>query len=544
MQLRVLRILLIGLELVVQTSSIPLCHKASSSTQSHPCEIESENPPFELHELKPLTKGSRAAIFYYQNQTPLEETKSNLDIKGYHTLAEVIHVPSNGATAPSPKKAASKSDHIKEQQQPRKLTLYSFNDPGQRSPTVGTSTPRLSISKLVDDDKLGAAGNPKDGESLLDCHEALDSGEGSSKLKDLEGNTNSNTATLETSGFLIHKRDVSDANSTATASLTVSTVLNPTSVLDGTSVSTPSSVPTSLEASVSSTSLPTSDQVAADEGKGHISNISLRVDVPPSYFMPGRMTIECRSSEATYQSSRSTEPRWALLDWPNFQEYASKDKAIGSITKRTTSCRELCKCNEEGKIVQNFDPVVGIAGSVRRGSGVRHACAIRRTYPEECALVYGCYCTAQLHDNPDAITGASVADYQQALDNLPETIKNSNEGFRFNAGARAGGLDNWITFTDALRMYPIATRPPPLRPLEIIMEIPPPTLQEPGRTQTAGSSRMADILSYADAEDPEIDEAGFQNWFGPGNNNFGYPEPKYRGSTSHFKGPRDPSQDG
>ncbi|KAF3132185.1 hypothetical protein TWF594_009614 [Orbilia oligospora] len=475
MQLRVLRILLIGLELVVQTSSIPLCHKASSSTQSHPCEIESENPPFELHELKPLTKGSRAAIFYYQNQTPLEETKSNLDIKGYHTLAEVIHVPSNGATAPSPKKAASKSDHIKEQQQPRKLTLYSFNDPGQRSPTVGTSTPRLSISKLVDDDKLGAAGNPKDGESLLDCHEALDSGEGSSKLKDLEGNTDSNTATLETSGFLIHKRDVSDANSTATASLTVSTVLNPTSVLDGTSVSTPSSVPTSLEASVSSTSLPTSDQVAADEDR--------------------------------------QKPLINLLEAQNRDGLFS----TGQIFK---------------------------TGSVRRGSGVRHACAIRRTYPEECALVYGCYCTAQLHDNPDAITGASVADYQQALDNLPETIKNSNEGFRFNAGARAGGLDNWITFTDALRMYPIATRPPPLRPLEIIMEIPPPTLQEPGRTQTAGSSRMADILSYADAEDPEIDEAGFQNWFGPGNNNFGYPEPKYRGSTSHFKGPRDPSQDG
>ncbi|EGX53578.1 hypothetical protein AOL_s00006g444 [Orbilia oligospora ATCC 24927] len=480
MQPRALRVLLIGIGLVVQTSSIPLCHKTKST--------------------------------------------SNLDIEDSHTLAEVIRAPRNRATAPSSKKAASKIDHIEEQQQPRKFTLYLFNDPGQRSPTVGISTPRLSTypAKLVDDDKLGAAGNPKDVESLLDCHEALDSEEGSSKLKDLEGSTNSNTGSLEMSGFLIHKRDVSDANSTATAttSLTITAVPNPASVLDGTSVSTPSLVPTSLEASVSSTSLPTSDQVDADEGKSHISNISLRVDVPPSYFISGKMVIECRSSEANYQSSRNTEPRWAFLDWPNFQEYASRDKAMGSITRRTTS--------------------LGLEGSVRRGSGVRHACAIRRAYPEECALVYGCYCTAQLHDNPDAITGASVADYQQALDNLPETIKNSNEGFRFNAGARVGGLDNWITFTDALRLYPTANRPGPFSGFEFIAETPPPTFQ---RTKTPGSGRVADPLLYVDEDDPEIDEAGFQNWFGPGNNNFGYPEPKYRGSTSHLKGPRDPNQD-
>ncbi|KAF3175092.1 hypothetical protein TWF788_008564 [Orbilia oligospora] len=506
--------------------------------------MESKNLPFELHELKPLKKGSRAAIFYYHNQTPLEEAKlSNHNIKGSHTLAEVIRVSNNGATAPSSKKAASKSDHI-EEKQPRKLALYSFNDSGQRSPTVGISTPRLSTypAKLVDDDKLGAAENPKDVESMLDCHEALNSAEGSPRLKDLEGNMNPNTGSLETSGFLIHKRDVSDANPTATANLTITAVLNLTSVLDVTSVLTPSSVPISLEASVSSTSLPTSDQAAANEGKSHISNISLRVDVPPSYFISGRMVIECRSSEATYQSSRNTEPRWALLDWPNFQEYASRVKAIGSITRRTTSCKELCKCDEEGKIVQNFDPVVALEGSVRRGSGVRHACAVRRTYPEECALVYGCYCTAQLHENPDAITGASVADYQQALDNLPETIKNSNEGFRFNAGARAGGLDNWITFTDALRLYPTANRLAPFSSFEFIMEAPPPTFEDPSSPRIPG--RVANPLSYADADDPEIDEAGFQNWFGPGNNNFGYPEPKYRGSTSHFKGPRDPSQDG
>ncbi|KAF3169027.1 hypothetical protein EYR41_004142 [Orbilia oligospora] len=397
--------------------------------------------------------GSRAAIFYFQNQTPLEETESNLDIK------------------------------------------------------VDISTACLSPypAKLVDDDKLGATGNPKDVESLLDCHEALDSEEGPSKLKDLEGNTNSNTGPLETSGFLIHKRDVSDANSTATASLTVTTVPNTTSMLNGTSVSTPSLVPASLEASVSSTSLPTSDEVAADEGKGHISNISLRVDVPKSYFIQGRMVIECRSAEATYESSRNTEPRWALLDWPNFQEYPSKPHAIGSIKRRIRSCKDLSQ-------------------GVHRGTGVRHACALRRTYPEECALVYGCYCNAQLHNNPDSITGASVADYQRALDGLPETIKNTNEGFRFNAGARAGGLDNWITFSEAARMYPIANRPMTgLLPLEIITEIPPPIIQEP-----PGYGLAADPFVYVDAadlerDDPEIDEAGFQNWFGPGNNNFNTP---------------------
>ncbi|KAF3225887.1 hypothetical protein TWF106_001760 [Orbilia oligospora] len=301
-----------------------------------------------------------------------------------------------------------------------------------------------------------------------------------------------------------YKREVNEVSTLASGTiLTTAPSSKPVIV----TVSTSSSV-SAPAISTSPTPLSTAEKIVAEEEewKSHISKISLRVDVPKSF------------------SSRR---------WPDFQqEYATKGYAIGAINRRRRSCIELCKCDEDGTMVLNPDPVMTIEGSEKRKSGINHSCSGygNRWFADECALVYGCFCTADLFDNPDLVEGASVADYQAALDGLPETVKNQNEGFRFNAGARAGGLDAWITFTEDARMFsnrPIRTSnidfAPPLQ------NVGPPRVPRPLPPGHVRTSRI--YHDYTDLTEPEIDEFGFQNWFGPGDNDFGYREPQYIGRT-------------
>ncbi|KAK6515207.1 hypothetical protein TWF506_007551 [Arthrobotrys conoides] len=524
MHLQVHRILLIGLGLVALTSSIPFCHNA---------EEKLKNPSFEL-QVKPLAKGPSGAKFYWENPNSIEKVEPNLEGKVPHTQVEEIHVHSGGS-----------------------------------------STTDTSAAHHGDDLALDTIGNSKDG---------LDLGRGATKPKSLEGGKNFNVSPQETSESLIYKRTISDgvsaraatstlatkpksfegsktlyANpqetskssvykitishgiSTGTATSTIATAPKPVPLSNRILTPAPAPAPTAPEISALSTSLSTLDKHAAEKGESHISNISLRVDVPMNYFIQGQMFIQCRSPESTFNAPKSLDERWAHLKWPDFQLYKSKADAIGSISRRARSCEELCTCDEEGRIVKNRAHAVQRVGGVIRGTGINHSCYRKKNYPEECAIVYGCYCNARLNDNPDAITGASVSDYQAALDRLPETIKNSNEGFRFNAGARAGGLEDWIGFSDEHRLYSG-------RPTGFVV----PEVRPPRRTRTYSAWVTVETwrpihrggghnpFYYMDRTDPPIDEDGFQNWFGPGDNDFAYPQPKYRGSTKHLNKDNDP----
>ncbi|KAF3226147.1 hypothetical protein TWF192_007016 [Orbilia oligospora] len=301
-----------------------------------------------------------------------------------------------------------------------------------------------------------------------------------------------------------YKREVNEVSTLASGTiLTTAPSSKPVIV----TVSTSSSV-SAPAISTSPTPLSTAEKIVAEEEewKSHISKISLRVDVPKSFFIK-EVNIKCRAAKLTYDASKSSDPRWAPLRWPDFQqEYATKGYAIGAINRRRRSCIELCKCDEDGTMVLNPDPVMTIEGSEKRKSGINHSCSGygNRWFADECALVYGCFCTADLFDNPDLVEGASVADYQAALDGLPETVKNQNEGFRFNAGVRAGGLDAWITFTEDARMFsnrPIRTSnidfAPPLQnvgPSRVPRPLP------PGHVRT---SRI--YHDYTDLTEPEIE---------------------------------------
>ncbi|KAK6531083.1 hypothetical protein TWF281_007908 [Arthrobotrys megalospora] len=295
----------------------------------------------------------------------------------------------------------------------------------------------------------------------------------------------------------------------------------------------------SLSTSTSTVSLPVpTEHHIADGNESHVNELYSRVDVPTSFFYESGLMIVCRSTDAVYHAPKR-DVLWAGVNWPDFQnEYQDRRTAKVGIKKRQIGCRELCKCDENGKIVLNPDEVVQREGGTQpRGRGNDHACMKKQTYPDGCALVYGCWCTTQLNKTPGSIPGASVLDYQEALDSLPETVKHDNEGFRFDAGGSTGGMTHWITFSEERRMFSNRPARSGLADIARLAELPqrrpapirPPELR---RNRPQG----------APAELPEADGM-FINFFNPGpNRNFGDSDGSSRGyyygtPPPDYKGP-------
>ncbi|KAF3317628.1 hypothetical protein TWF173_010396 [Orbilia oligospora] len=497
MHLQALRLILVGLGLVAQTSSIPLCHMHSYDENTRGISLEAQ--------MKSPGKGYIITKIDSQNQISIGETESKVEIGFSNPQAQDIFLSNNKATT-ARKKTDTKSNLTGEQKSENSdLRLHnSGSDLSTERVSTAHLTPQNGILHAVENRKNKGSENSIPREKLRKSR---------------------------------YKREVNEAPTLASSKILITA---PSSKPVIVTVSTSSSV-SAPAISTSPIPLSTAEKVAAEEekGKSHISNISLRVDVPKSFFIK-EVNIKCRAAELTYDASKSSDPRWAPLRWPDFQqEYATRGFAIGAINRRRRSCIELCKCDEDGKMVLNPDPVMTREGSEKRKSGINHSCSGygNRWFADECALVYGCFCTADLFDNPDLVEGASVADYQAALDGLPETVKNQNEGFRFNAGARTGGLDAWITFTEDSRMF--SNRPIQTNDIDFA-----PPVDEVGRRRVQrplppGHVRTSRIYhDYTDPTEPEIDEFGFQNWFGPGDNDFGYPEPQYRDRTKGGRYPK------
>ncbi|KAF3078761.1 hypothetical protein TWF706_004680 [Orbilia oligospora] len=441
MHLQALRLILIRLGIVAQTSSIPLC-------RTHPYDENTRGISLKA-QMKSPGKGYTITKIDSQNQFSIGGTESKIEMGVSNPQAQDIFLSNNEATT-ARKKTDTKSNRTREQKSENfNLRLH---DSGS-----GFSTERVSTAHLT----------PQNG--ILRAVEKR-------KSKGSE-----NSIPREKLRKSRYKREVNGA-STRPSSTILTTAPSSKPVIVTVSTSSSVSVPA---ISASPTPLSTAERIAAEEeeGKSHVSNISLRVDVPKSFFIK-EVNIKCRAAELTYDASKSSDSLWVPLRWPNFQqEYATRGFAIGAINRRRRSCIELCKCDEDGKMVLNPDP---------KG-----------------------------HRWP--------IDYQAALDGLPETVKNQNEGFRFNAGARTGGLDAWITFTEDLRMF--SNRPIQTNDIDFA-----PPLDEIGPPGHVRTSRI--YHDYADLTEPEIDEFGFQNWFGPGDNDFGYFESQYRDRTKGGRYPK------
>ncbi|KAK6356132.1 hypothetical protein TWF718_000505 [Orbilia javanica] len=525
MQLQAVSLLLVGLGLIAKTSSVPLSADIEG-VQVHFLEGKTGNSP-PGPEVRPPTNHFGVSRFYshVHDEISIKEADSKVEIKTSHTQNGGFYVTYEGGAAAMANRV-SEGYHI-ERQKLTQPTTDSFDLDGISSATGGSAA--HVTSECLKNSNLGVIESPEGSANREPPPRAVYLTEQGIKRRTSE-DRNHPAASAKPELNLISKRDTLDSISASKSISRSNTVSSraPEPISSRTYASTRTVAPDLRSTFTSTTPLPNATKTSAsDGGKGHISNISLRVDVPQRYFLQNPMKIECRQARHTYNRHLGPpqEDRGPFFQTPDFLTYPSVRAALQAIRVRVTSCIELCLCSPEGRITINRNPVASLPGSVGRGRGDTHACNRRPEYPDECAIVYGCFCTAPLVDNPDTVPGATVADYQEALDRLPETVKNDNEGFLFNAGSRVGGPDEWIGFTEARRLFPGGrpVRPPgaPPRASYLDFEIPPEAVQE---------------------GDPMIDADGFQNWFNPGNNFFNSNLSRDRGKSrgmKHYKEPGD-----
>ncbi|KAK6513378.1 hypothetical protein TWF281_005005 [Arthrobotrys megalospora] len=152
-----------------------------------------------------------------------------------------------------------------------------------------------------------------------------------------------------------------------------------------------------------------------------------RVDVPHTFFYSGGVVVSCiDSAEIVEGRWKPTLPKGMhpvfLTDWASLQ---GDDLVLQARTLRAqqSRCVRWCTCDSEGNII-------GAPGEGANTPGGRNLCRSdgEGRVPDKC-----CKCTVTLGQPDPNIEGASVADYQRALDRLPVFVQLNNPNYRWDA---------------------------------------------------------------------------------------------------------------
>ncbi|KAK6515721.1 hypothetical protein TWF281_004312 [Arthrobotrys megalospora] len=176
--------------------------------------------------------------------------------------------------------------------------------------------------------------------------------------------------------------------------------------------------------------------------------------VDPSFFYTVKgLHIRCNSPEFVYELKPWNSPDFPhvkIEHWTNWKGFENKAFAINRIKSRRAECTK-CKCSENGKIIPAFN------------SGCR-----AQLKADLCSLAI-----AKLDDRkPATDPDATVADYQNALNSIPLTVRLRNRDFEWRWGGRSvtyapGSLEadnNNIVIPPELGLDPVPyarPRPPP-----------------------------------------------------------------------------------
>ncbi|KAK6512197.1 hypothetical protein TWF481_001088 [Arthrobotrys musiformis] len=179
----------------------------------------------------------------------------------------------------------------------------------------------------------------------------------------------------------------------------------------------PSNLPSGDKSLSAEASIPTA---AFDESKQ-----SRAVEVPSNFFyVTERLQLQCKDFEMfrTGAWKMMTEYREGTnikqTEFVNFRD-GSLDEAgiqreLDGIRRGQLRCKTYCKCDDDGVIVEN-------TASIRRGRPIY--CSSEDQIPMRCVALWGCSCTVKLRQPPANIPGASVSDYQRALDAIPQLVQ-------------------------------------------------------------------------------------------------------------------------
>ncbi|KAF3095935.1 hypothetical protein TWF102_002245 [Orbilia oligospora] len=186
---------------------------------------------------------------------------------------------------------------------------------------------------------------------------------------------------------------------------------------------------------------------------------STKKDVHPSFFYKNnKLRIMCAPSLKVLDIEPHENPvNFPYEHWPHWKkEYVDKSRARVDIEVRQSVCRGSCTCDENGAIIP-------------RDHGRIHPCG-RQWQADRCSVVLGCWCTAVLVQAVVGENRASIEEYQAALNRIPQTVRNDNQGYFWRMNGL--GLRPWDTMTwEPSEMDRMLTIPPPPQALERIPEI-------------------------------------------------------------------------
>ncbi|EGX44615.1 hypothetical protein AOL_s00188g283 [Orbilia oligospora ATCC 24927] len=137
-----------------------------------------------------------------------------------------------------------------------------------------------------------------------------------------------------------------------------------------------------------------------------------KVISPSFFYKQGRARVKCASPKVVYNIDPHENVVGFPLDkWPHWRVlFPHPPDGWAEIEHFQLDCSRHCKCNEHGGV--ELRPKLGGCSSKFKA--------------DKCAVALGCYCTAVLVQPTANIPGATLADFQDAIDRIPETIRNDN----------------------------------------------------------------------------------------------------------------------
>ncbi|KAK6528408.1 hypothetical protein TWF281_009649 [Arthrobotrys megalospora] len=167
-----------------------------------------------------------------------------------------------------------------------------------------------------------------------------------------------------------------------------------------------------------------------------ISNVQSRVDVHPSFFYRG-MHMVCRSVD-DFISGRFRPlapqgvPLEPVVDWTS-RDPGTLAKQTMSLRRRQTVCLRYCRCNDDG-VIEDSGILTDFGSSM---------CNVATHIPEKCYDTHGCTCQADMIQPQAGVPGATIYDYQRALNRVPQAIRQAHPNFVWHGAGRPlrfGGL--------------------------------------------------------------------------------------------------------
>ncbi|KAK6519721.1 hypothetical protein TWF506_000021 [Arthrobotrys conoides] len=186
---------------------------------------------------------------------------------------------------------------------------------------------------------------------------------------------------------------------------------------------TSSNIPPSIDEKISCADCKSNSTNPAHQVNGTSSN-PMKKDVGPSFFYKNNnMVIQCAPpSKVLDITPRENALNFPYDRWPRWRkEYVYMSRALSDIKRNQRRCRGSCACNEDGSLIPKD---LG-------GGRLSHGCS-KQWKADRCIVVFGCYCTAVLVQPPAGDDPASLREYQAALDRIPQTVRNDNQGYYWN----------------------------------------------------------------------------------------------------------------